>query len=169
MYGFGVPCLASSGGTELGILRCWRGGGRVAGVRWRMRPFAAADRERVEALWMAAMPPAWPLLMAGVAVLGEGLVAEAGGHLVGFAAVDMAGSIPLILAGPAYQRRGIGAGLLAAAVERVHAGGAVVVTAARGGASCIWPGVPRDPPAVSGSSPRAAGATATTRSTRPRT
>jgi hypothetical protein len=58
-----------------------------------MRPFAAAaDRERVEALWMAAMPPAWPLLMAGIAVLGEGLVAEAGGHPVGFAIMTWRGT-----------------------------------------------------------------------------
>src|SRR2546425_672471 len=40
MYGFGVPCLASSGGTELGILRCWlaRGGrGAIARGRCRLR------------------------------------------------------------------------------------------------------------------------------------
>jgi hypothetical protein len=47
-------------------------------VRWRIRAFvAAADRECVEALWRAAMPPSWPLLPAGVALLGEGLITEA--------------------------------------------------------------------------------------------
>jgi beta-N-acetylhexosaminidase len=60
----------------------------------------------------------------------------------------MAGNIPLILIDPAYQRRGIGTGLLATAVERLHAGGAVCVTAASGGGSYIWPGVPRDLPAA---------------------
>ncbi len=119
----------------------------MAGVQWRMRSFAAAaDRDWVEALWTAAMPPAWPLLTAGIAMLDEGLVAESGGHPVGFAAVDMAGSIPLILVDPAYQRRGIGTGLLAAATERLRAGGALVVAAASGGGSYIWPGVPRDLP-----------------------
>jgi len=52
----------------------------MAGAQWRMRPFAvAAHLEWVEALWMAAMPPAGPLLTASIAMLGEGLVAEAGG------------------------------------------------------------------------------------------
>jgi hypothetical protein len=50
----------------------------------------------VERLRQAAMPPSWPVLRAGIAQLGEGLVAEAGSDPVGFAAVDMAGSIPLI-------------------------------------------------------------------------
>ena len=58
----------------------WAGaGGRIAGVRWRIRPFAqVADREWAEGLWAAAMPPSWPLLPAGIAILGEGLVALAG-------------------------------------------------------------------------------------------
>jgi hypothetical protein len=48
-------------------------------VRWRIRPFGqAADREWAEGLWAAAMPPSWPLLPAGIAMLGEGLVALAG-------------------------------------------------------------------------------------------
>jgi hypothetical protein len=35
---------------------------------WRMRPLApVADREWVEQLWAAALPPAWPLLRAGIA------------------------------------------------------------------------------------------------------
>ena len=51
-------------------------GARMAGMSWQIRPFApAADRERVERLWLAAMPPAWPLLTAGVAQLSAGLVA----------------------------------------------------------------------------------------------
>jgi hypothetical protein len=58
----------------------WAGaGGRNAGVRWRIRPFAqAADREWAEGLWAAAMPPSWPLPPAGIAMLGVGLVALAG-------------------------------------------------------------------------------------------
>ena len=54
--------------------------GRIAGVRWRIRPFAqAADREWAEGLWAAAMAPSsWPLLPAGIAMLGAGLVALAG-------------------------------------------------------------------------------------------
>jgi GNAT superfamily N-acetyltransferase len=76
------------------------------------------------------------------------MVAEAGTDPVGFAAVDTAGSIPLILVHPACQRRGIGATLLEAALEQVWAGGAASVTAASGGGSYTWPGVPRDLPAA---------------------
>jgi beta-N-acetylhexosaminidase len=116
-------------------------------MRWQIRSFApAADRESVERLWVAAMPPAWPLLPAGIARLGEGLVAEAEPGPVGFVAVDMAGGIPLILVAPAYQRRGIGTALLAAALACLRAGGATGVTAGSGGRFYIWPGVPRDLP-----------------------
>jgi beta-N-acetylhexosaminidase len=116
-------------------------------MRWQIRSFApAADRESVERLWVAAMPPAWPLLPAGIARLSGGLVAEAGTGPVGFAAVDMAGSIPLILVAPAYQRRGIGTALLAAALDCLRAGGATGVTAGSGGRFYIWPGVPHDLP-----------------------
>jgi beta-N-acetylhexosaminidase len=59
----------------------------------------------------------------------------------------MAGSIPLILVHPAHQRRGIGTGLLAAALDGLRAGGATEVTAASGGDGYIWPGVPHDLPA----------------------
>lgn len=118
-------------------------------MRWRIRPFAqAADREWAEGLWLAAMPAAWPLLPAGLAVLGDGLVAEAGTGPAGLVAVDMAGSIPLILVHPAWQGRGIGTGLLTAALDRLRAGGISEVTAGSGGDSYIWPGVPRDLPAA---------------------
>jgi beta-N-acetylhexosaminidase len=60
----------------------------------------------------------------------------------------MAGSIPLILVDPAYQRRGIGTSLLEGALGRVRAGGAAGVTAVSGGRSYVWPGVPRDLPAA---------------------
>ena len=116
-------------------------------MRWQIRSFtAAADREFVEGLWVAAMPPAWPLLSAGITQLGEGLVAQAGPGPVGFIAVDLAGSIPLILVAPAYQRRGIGTALLAAALDFLRAAGATSVTAGSGGRFYIWPGVPRDLP-----------------------
>jgi GNAT superfamily N-acetyltransferase len=116
-------------------------------MRWQIRSFApAADRQRVERLWAAAMPPAWPLLPAAIARLGAGLVAEAEPGPVGFVAVDMAGSVPLILVSPAYQRRGIGTALLAAALDWLRADGATGVTAGSGGRFYIWPGVPRDLP-----------------------
>jgi beta-N-acetylhexosaminidase len=112
---------------------------------WRMRPFApVADRAWVGELWAAALPPAWPPLPAGIALLRDGLVAEVGTDPVGLAAVDMAGSIPLILVHPAHQRRGIGTGLLAAAVDKLRAGGVTEVTAASGGDGYIWPGIPHD-------------------------
>jgi len=119
----------------------------MADMRWQIRSFtAAADREFVERLWVAAMPPAWPLLPAGITRLGEGLVAEAGPGPVGFIAVDLAGSTPLILVAPAYQRRGIGTALLAAALDFQRADDATSVTAGSGGHFYIWPGVPRDLP-----------------------
>ena len=117
----------------------------MAGVGWRIRPFAAAaDRAWLRLLWPAAMPPSWPVLPAGIGQLGEGLVAEAGPVPVGFAALDPAGSIPLMLVEPGYQRRGIGTGLLEAALQQVRAGPVGSVTAGSGGAAYIWPGVPRD-------------------------
>jgi len=120
-------------------------------VSWQIRPFAAAaDRAWVRLLWQAAMPPSWPVLSAGIEQLGQGLVAEAGPGPVGFAALDMAGSIPLILVDPGHQRRGIGTGLLEEAVRQIRAGAASSVTAGSGGAVYIWPGVPRDLPAAVG-------------------
>ena len=62
---------------------------------WRMRPLApTADRGWVKELWAAALPPTWPPLPAGIAMLGDGLVAEAGAGPVGLAAVDMRGQHP---------------------------------------------------------------------------
>jgi len=123
----------------------------MTGVSWRIRAFvAASDRAWLRLLWQAAMPPSWPVLPAGIGQLDEGLVAQAGHVRVGFAALDVAGSIPLILVEPGYQRRGIGTGLLDAALGQLHAGSARSVTAGSGGAVYIWPGVPCDlPPAVS--------------------
>ena len=96
------------------------------------------------------MPPFWPLLPVGIKLVSEGLVAEAGSLPVGIVAVDPAGSIPLILVDPGYQRRGIGTGLLEAALGQARAGGASTVAAGSGGAAYIWPGVPRDLPAAVG-------------------
>ena len=121
----------------------------MTSVSWRIRPFtAAADRAWVRLLWQAAMPPSWPVLPAGIGQLGEGLVAQAGPVPAGFVAFDRAGSIPLILVEPGYQRRGMGTGLLEAALQQLHAGSAASVTAGSGGAGYIWPGVPRDLPAA---------------------
>jgi GNAT superfamily N-acetyltransferase len=92
------------------------------------------------------MPPSWPLLPAGIAMLADGLVAEAGTEPVGLAAADRSGGVPLILVHPACQGRGVGTGLLAAALDWLRAGGAQVVWAGSGGDSYIWPGVPRDLP-----------------------
>ena len=79
----------------------------MTGVSWRIRPFAAApDRAWVRLLWQAAMPPSWPVLPAGIGQLGEGLVAQAGHVRVGFAALDTAGSIPLILVEPVISGAG---------------------------------------------------------------
>ena len=120
----------------------------MGGVSWRIRAFAAAaDRAWVRVLWQAAMP-SWPVLPAGIGQLDEGLVAQAGQVRVGFAALDAAGSIPLILVEPGYQRRGIGTGLLDAALRQLRPGNAGSVTAGSGGAVYIWPGVPRDLPAA---------------------
>jgi GNAT superfamily N-acetyltransferase len=94
------------------------------------------------------MPSWWPLLPAGIAMIADGLVAEAGAGPVGLAAVDLAGSIPLILVHPGWQGRGIGTGLLAAAVDLLRAGGALEVMAGSGGSGYIWPGVPSDLPAA---------------------
>lgn len=122
-------------------------GGSIASVRVQIRAYRpAVDGPWVEELWAAAMPPAWPVLRAGIAALTEGLVAESSAGPVGFAAVDRAGSIPLILVQPRTQRRGVGTQLLAEAAEVLRASGVTRVQAASGGSSYIWPGVPRDIP-----------------------
>lgn len=92
------------------------------------------------------MPSAWPVLPAGIAAITEGVVAESRSRPVGFAAVDRAGSIPLILVRPRSQRRGVGTQLLAGAVDLLRASGVTRVHAASGGSSYIWPGVPHDMP-----------------------
>jgi len=92
------------------------------------------------------MPTAWPVLRAGIAALTEGLVAEAAGGPMGFAAVDRAGSVPLILVQPGAQRHGVGTRLLAEAADVLRTSGITRVHAASGGLSYIWPGVPRDLP-----------------------
>jgi GNAT superfamily N-acetyltransferase len=116
-------------------------------VSVRIRSYRpVADRDWVEELWAAAMPPAWPVLRAGIAAITEGLVAESGAVPVGFAAVDRAGSIPLILVQPQSQRCGVGARLLAEACALLRAYGVTRVHAGSGGSSYIWPGVPRDIP-----------------------
>ena len=118
-------------------------------MRWRIRPYAqTADREWAHGLWAAAMPSSWPVLPAGIAMVADGLVAEAGAGPVGLAAMDPAGSVPLILVHPGWQGRGIGTGLLAAALDLLRAGGAREVTAGSGGSGYIWPGVPSDLPAA---------------------
>jgi len=114
-------------------------------VRWRIRPYApTADREWAHGLWAAAMPSSWPVLPAGIAMIADGLVAEAGAGPEGLAALDLAGSVSLILVHPGWRDRRIGTGLLAAALDLLRAGGARQVTAGNGGSDYIWPGVPWD-------------------------
>jgi ribosomal protein S18 acetylase RimI-like enzyme len=112
-----------------------------------LRPFGgAADRELVEALWLAAMAGRWPLLPKAIAMVRDGFFAVQGGRTVGCVAVDLAGSIPLVLVAPGYQRRAIGTDLLGAALGRLRAAGVDTVQAGSGGADSIWPGVPADLP-----------------------
>jgi GNAT superfamily N-acetyltransferase len=108
----------------------------------------AGDRPRLEALWEAALGGAWPVLPAGLDLLRAGVVAEERGVAVGVAATDPAGSIPLLLVDPAHQRRGVGTGLLAAALQRLAALGVRTVALGSGGEDYIWPGVPDDLPAA---------------------
>src|SRR5262245_66118158 len=96
------------------------------------------------------MASSWPLLPAGIALLTDGLVAEAEAGPVGLVGVDLAGSILLILIHPACQGRGIGTGLLAAAVDLLRAGETREVRAGSGGRAYVWPGVPLDLPGTGG-------------------
>ena len=85
---------------------------------------------------------------------------------VGFVAVDLAGSIPLVLVAPGHQRRGIGTDLLSAALDPMRAGrrGArsrrVAAEPTRSGQAC-----PPTCPRRCGCSPTAAGRRARTPST----
>lgn len=115
----------------------------------RLRRFAPADREVIDALWSAALAPAWPPLPEGIALLGDGLLAVDEGRPVGFVGVERAGGVPLLIVHPEYQRRGIGIRLIDAALELLGAGGVTRVSAGSGG-SYIWPGVPLDLPAAVG-------------------
>lgn len=108
----------------------------------------AVDRAAVEALWRAALAPAWPPPPAGLGIVRAGLVALEGGQPVGAVAVDPEGSIPLLLVHPPRQRRGIGTLLLEAALRRLGALGAARVALGSGGLDYIWPGVPEDLPAA---------------------
>jgi GNAT superfamily N-acetyltransferase len=130
----------------------------VSPVRVQIRPYRpAVDCPWVEELWAAAMPPVWPVPRADIAALTDGLVAESGAGPVGFAAVDRAGSIPLILVQPRAQRRRVGTRLLAEASHVLRTAAVTRVQAASGGTSYIWPGCRTTFPALSLSSPPAAG------------
>ena len=114
---------------------------------WALRPFGGvADHDLVEALWLAALEGRWPLLPKAIAIVRDGFFAVTGGRAVGCVAVDLAGSIPLILVAPEYQRRGIGTDLLSAALDRLRAASVSTVQAGSGGTDSIWPGVPADLP-----------------------
>jgi GNAT superfamily N-acetyltransferase len=106
----------------------------------------ASDQELVRELWLASMPSSWPVLPAGIAMLEDGFVALDGERTVGFAAVDLAGSVPLVLVAPACQRTGIGTALIDAALARLRAAGVGEASAGNGGAGYIWPGVPLSVP-----------------------
>jgi GNAT superfamily N-acetyltransferase len=121
------------------------------GPGWVVRPGrGAADRPLVEALWLAALAERWPLLPRAVGRVRDGFFAEVGGRPAGFVAVDLAGSVPLMLVAPGQQGRGIGTALLGAARRRLHAAGVSTVRAGSGGTDSIWPGVPLDLPAAVG-------------------
>jgi GNAT superfamily N-acetyltransferase len=66
-----------------------------------------ADREAVERLWAATLESLWPVGPDALEVIGDGLVAERRGQVVGVVAVD-AGSIPLLVVAPSAQRAGVG-------------------------------------------------------------
>jgi GNAT superfamily N-acetyltransferase len=112
-----------------------------------LRPFSGvADHDLVEALWLTALEARWPLLPRAIAMVRDGFFAVESGRTVGCVALDLAGSIPLLLVAPEHQRRGIGTDLLSAALGRLRAAGVSRVDAGSGGTDCIWPGVPADLP-----------------------
>jgi ribosomal protein S18 acetylase RimI-like enzyme len=91
------------------------------------------DRAVLERLWRAALGPPWPLLPGGLDVVRAGLVAEQGGRALGAVGTDPAGSAPLLLIDPAYQRRRLGTRLLDAAFRQLGAAGVRAVRLGSGG------------------------------------
>jgi ribosomal protein S18 acetylase RimI-like enzyme len=137
------------------------------GESYRIRPLdPERDRPLLGRLWEAALGSVWPLLPDALDLVKEGLVAERGdggtlrgggpgqadgaGHGVGMVAVDPAGSIPLLVVDPAYQRRGVGTRLLEAGMARLSQLGATTVALGGGGDDYIWPGVPDNLPGAVG-------------------
>jgi beta-N-acetylhexosaminidase len=108
-----------------------------------------ADREAVERLWAATLESLWPVGPDALEVIGDGLVAERRGQVVGVVAVD-AGSIPLLVVAPSAQRAGVGTALHAAALELLRERAAAHVSLGSGGESYLWPGVPANLPAAVG-------------------
>lgn len=104
------------------------------------------DRAVVEGLWRAALDPPWPVLPGGLDVIREGLVAEAGGRVIGAAGTDPAGSLQLLLVEPAHQRRGVGTLLLEEVLRQFAARHLETVSLGSGGQDRIWPGVPDNLP-----------------------
>src|SRR5262249_38860797 len=109
---------------------------------------SSADRAALERLCRAALAPAWPLLPDGLDLVRVGLVAEQDGYVVGAVAIDLAGSILLLLVDPNWQRRRIGTTLLEFATSRLRAAGVRRAHLGSGGQGYIWPGVPADLPAA---------------------
>ena len=112
------------------------------------------DRAALERLWVASLGDAWPLLPAGLDLVGNGVVAEDAGTVVGVVGVDpgtdRVGGLQLLLVDPAVQRRGIGTRLLAAGLERLRAAGTATARLGGGGSDYLWPGVPADLAAATG-------------------
>jgi ribosomal protein S18 acetylase RimI-like enzyme len=137
------------------------------GESYRIRPLdPERDRPLLGRLWEAALGSVWPLTPDALDLVKEGLVAEGGdggtfrgsrpgeadraGPGVGMVAVDPAGSIPLLVVDPAYQRRGVGTRLLDAGMARLGQLGATTVALGGGGDDYIWPGVPDNLPGAVG-------------------
>jgi beta-N-acetylhexosaminidase len=106
----------------------------------------ARDRGELERLWCAALDPPWPVLPSALDGIRTGLVAEAGGLVVGAVATDPAGSVMVLLVHPAHQRRGVGTRLLDGALGQLGALGVDRVQLGSGGDHHIWPGVPDNLP-----------------------